>query len=122
MRQRHYRLRKTDKTKIVFFPIFCNYEVRIIFTHNLEKSFKRFKHTRDVEPRAGVDAVTIHVKNEDISYIFFLYKKSDTGTMAHEAYHVIEQLLELHDVGTHGEVAAYHLGYLVNQIVDLALQ
>lgn len=116
-----FRKRKTDKIKSVFFPIIFNYEVKIVFTHSLEKSFKKFEHTRDsnLSTRPSIRGCAVHVNDREMSYIFILYGES-AGVMVHEAYHVIRHMFEEHNIEMSNENVAHHLGYLVDEIVELA--
>jgi hypothetical protein len=119
--RRWYRIRKQDKIKSVKFPILSNYEIKIVITHDFQKAYKKFKHLRDIEPREEADAITAHIREKNLSYIFLKYGSS-TGVMAHEAFHAIQFMLKDHDIEMVDEIGAYHLDYLVNEIVELALR
>ena len=119
--RRLFRTRKQDKTKSIRFPVFANYEIKIVFTHDFEKSFKRFEYLKNEKPDKDVDGITCQVIGEGLTYIFIKYG-SDTGTMAHEAYHAVCNLLRDRNAELSDEVVAYHLGYLVNKIEELALK
>ena len=120
--RRQYRMGKKDKVKTVKFSVLNDYKVKIVLTRDLDKALLSFKHTVDV-PSGGetTGGITVHVDKERISYIFIPYGSS-TGSMAHEAYHAIQHMLEDCSIELTNEVVAYHLGYLMNEIVDLALQ
>lgn len=100
------------------FPTFGGYEIKIIITRCLAKALLKYEHTKNIDPTAYT-GLTVHVKEEHLTYIFL--PLPDTGTMAHEAYHAVCNLLKVHDIPQEGEVVAYHLGYVMREIVDLAL-
>lgn len=113
---------KKDKVKTVKFAVLNDYKVKIVLTHDLDKALKSFKHTTDVESGGETTGgIAIHVNEERLSYIFIPYGSS-TGSMAHEAYHAVRHMLDECSIELENEVVAYHLGYLMNEIVDLALQ
>lgn len=119
--RRHFRERKGDKVKTVTFPVFSNYRVIVVFTHSFEKAYKRFEHTKGAEPLQNAQGITCHIHDTELSYIFILYGE-DTGVMVHEAYHAIRHMFEEHNIEMTNENVAHHLGYLVNEIVELALR
>lgn len=108
---------KKDRTKSFKFPVFCDYEIKVVSTNDFEKTFKRFKLPFDEDDKTA-GALTIHCQDEAISYIFIPYKVS-LDLMVHEAYHAIRHMLLKHSVKIDdNEVVAYHLGYLVQKISD----
>ena len=120
--RRQYRMSKKDKIKTVKFSVLNDYKVKIVLTRNLDKALKSYKHTTDVNSGGETTGgITVHVDCERLSYVFIPYGSS-TGSMAHEAYHAIRHMLEECSIELENEVVAYHLGYLMNEIVDLALQ
>ena len=120
--RRQYRMGKKDKVKTVKFAVFNDYKVKIVLTRDLDKALLSFKHTADVESGGETTGgITVHVDCERLSYIFIPYGSS-TGSMAHEAYHAVQRMLKNCSIELKNEVVAYHLGYLMNEIVDLALQ
>jgi hypothetical protein len=97
-------------------PVWSNYQVHIIFTENIrETCLKRFNL---VSRSADADAVhVVSNKFEGHSFLIFLIGNASSGTIAHEAYHAVDQLLDFNGVhGNYdGEVVAYHLGYIVDE-------
>ena len=120
MKRMKHRIRKRDKVATVYFPVFSNYEVKIVFTHDFKKAMKRFEHTQDVDPIEHATGMTVNVEDgEQISYIFILYGQ-DVDIMVHEAYHVVRNIMETFQAEQTNEVMAYHLAYLTQKIVELA--
>jgi hypothetical protein len=117
--RRYFRTQKKDIETTVKFPVFF-YAVKVVFTHSMEKAFKRFKHTRNINPLKNALGITVHVHDEELTYIFLRYE-CGTGVIAHESYHAICNVFKEHTVEATPEVMAYHLQYLVQEIVDLAL-
>lgn len=106
---------KGDRIKTFIFPVFDYWRIRVVSTNDFNKALKKFKHTRAFSELENTAAFNVHVENENLSYIF-IHHKVELGTVAHEAYHAIERMLSLHDVEPRGEVIAYHLGYLIQEI------
>jgi hypothetical protein len=108
------------KTRIthVEFPVFSDYIVHVEITSDLEASMRRYPPCvaamNEFKDDYSCEALTIHT-DETFSFIFFQHDAS-AGTIAHEAWHVVSRMLKLLGVEPDGEVVAYHLGYLVNQI------
>lgn len=110
-------MRKTkygDYAKWLRFEVFSRYAIRLIFSSDLRKSaMGRFGHMPSDE---FTDAFVFHVKDHSQSYIFLPLKVSES-TVAHEAWHVIHNVMTFAGVEAFDdEVVAYHLGWLVEQI------
>jgi hypothetical protein len=120
LRRRHYRIGRKDKVKVITFPTYFDYKITIVFTHSIEKALKHYKIQMRVPPTP--ETVGLHVRGDFESHVFIPYDRGDTGTMVHEAYHAIWYMFEQHDLEMTNEAVAYHLGYLVNEMVELALR
>lgn len=111
---------KKDKRFRVNFPALAHYEVRVDFTSNLKRALGRHKETKNVDLSGPddryTDALAIHVSGEGRSFVFFKHGVT-VGTIAHEAWHVVRHVLTYIGAELENEVVAYHLGYLVNEIV-----
>jgi hypothetical protein len=116
--RRWFRKAKHDKVKVITFPVYFNYKVTAVFTHSMEEAIKRLKLNVSMTP----DTSAMHVRGEFESFILMPYDKSDTGTIVHESYHAIRYMFEQHDLEMTNEAVAYHLAYLVSEIVELALK
>jgi hypothetical protein len=102
----------------VEFPVFSGYIVHVEITSDPTKSLLKYPSTRDLVEEFDDDfgeAFTVHDTDGGISMIFFQHNAS-VGTIAHEAWHAIKQMMKICDVDLENEVVAYHLGYLVNEI------
>lgn len=103
----------------VLFPVFSNYQVRIIFSDDLAKSYEKiFKRPldRDVDMTNAFHAIS----KSGCSHLFFRIGNAPSGTIAHECVHVIWRLL-IEWAGVtkmDDEVVAYHVGWLVQQVTN----
>lgn len=102
---------------VIEFPVFCHFTVHVEITSSFKDTMKKYKHTKDIchQCDLGADAMTISVDNEPISYIF-LKPNVSVGTIAHECWHAIKNLVNYVNVGIENETVAYHLGYLVDKV------
>ena len=109
-----------SRVKIIVFPVFCDYVVHVELTTDVAKSLSKYPSTKGVFQETGItDAMSIHITNENFSYIFLRYNSS-VGTIAHESWHVVKRMMEHVGIELDSETVAYHLGYLVNQIFRFA--
>ena len=99
MRNRSFKVR---------FPIFANYEVRIIFSRNLKTTCDRLN--TDAYP-----CEACFIPGENKGWLVFP-SAPDEGTIAHEASHVVQELFRHVGARRDDEVFAYHLDYLVSRI------
>jgi hypothetical protein len=105
-----------DYEKVVILPVWSNYQVHVIFCSNIrETCLKRFNQ---VSKSPDADAVHV-VSNKYSGHSFLIFKigNASAGTIAHEVYHAVDQLLDYNGVHSNydGEVVAYHVGYLVDE-------
>lgn len=108
-----------DYEKMVVFGVWGNYTVHVILTDNIEQSFKKrfpgMHHGFDFTQAFHV----IHKPSNGHSYLFFKRGDMPVGTIAHECWHAVHALLKHVDVDEFdNETVAYHLGYLVQQVVE----
>jgi hypothetical protein len=105
-----------SKFTTVEFPVFSDFIVHIEITSDIVKSIKKYPGVADLAEEADneADAVTVY-DNGQICFIF-LHHNVTVGTIAHEAFHVIEHMMKRFGVDLEGEAVAYHLGYLVDKI------
>lgn len=109
-----------SKFTIVNFPVF-EYKICVEFTSDFKKSMLANDQTKEFanEDHDVTNAWTIRGKDgSDISFIF-LKLDARASTLAHEAWHAIQHMLEYHGVKLDGEVVAYHLTYLIEKMIDL---
>jgi len=105
------------------FEVF-DYDVCVVVAEDIGKAMLRFPETENEECFKNIDALTIHCGGDDYGKSFIFFKPGvSLGTVAHEAWHVVEHMLTEIDEdsvdGFHGETVAYHLGYLVDKISPL---
>ena len=103
-----------DYEKVIKFPVFADYRVHVIVTDDLQKSRDaRFDNAQSTE---GLDACCCSVLNGHASCIF-LQKEASSGTIAHEAWHAVYKMFRQIGAELEEEMVAYHLGYLVDEIM-----
>ena len=104
-----------SKIKHVEFPVFVSYSVHIEITDDIPKSMRKYEQTRDIPFGDDTHAITVHVEDSGLSFMFLPYN-SPVGTIAHESWHVIKNMMEYLGVELDSETVAYHLGYLVEKV------
>lgn len=111
---------KTHHELQLGFPIFSNYQVVIVFTENIPASVA-YLSDRDYfnTPYVGASTAACHLLPEDrgIGYVLFPLR-IHAGAIAHECWHAIYGLMNFAGVKFEDEFIAYHLGYLVQQVVE----
>lgn len=111
-------MRKPKLTKFgdyavwVRFPVTANYCVRIIVTDHIANSFE--KRLGEGKIDGSTDGCCYH-DHKGTTWMF-LSPKITAGTVAHESFHVMYELLDYIGSKLENEIVAYHLGYLVDQI------
>ena len=103
-----------SKFKIIKFPALSNYRVHVEITSSLKKSLAKYPATKAVEMDENTHGLAVHTDNA-FSYIFLPYHTS-AGDIAHEAWHVIRQMMKYLGIELENESVAYHLGYLTDKI------
>lgn len=112
---------RKNKIKVLDFSILGHYQVHIELSSNIRAALKKYKQTENVnmdDDDEDTDALAIHVKNVSFSYIF-LPHNARPGTIAHESWHVVRRMFEHVGADLEDEMVAYHIGYLVDQIVKM---
>ena len=104
-----------SKTRRIEFPVFANYCVYVEFTTDIEASMEKYKQTRDVPCGEDTHAITVHIEDNGLSFVFFPYDAS-VGAIAHESWHVVKNMMDYLGVELDSETVAYHLGFLVDKI------
>lgn len=114
------------KVKIYFtdvvFPVYGNYQVRVVFTSDIVRAMLKWAETRACAENVESSdlAHAIHVEDRPKSYIF-LPRDADAGCIVHECWHVIRRMLvDWCGAELENEIVAYHLGYLTKKVVDFA--
>jgi hypothetical protein len=105
--------RHGDYEKIVVFPIFADYKVRIVVTDDLQKSWDARIH--DAYDAADTEALFGAC---DSGSALFFHREATVGTIAHESWHAIRYMLLESGAELDNEVVAYHLAYLVDRAFD----
>jgi hypothetical protein len=105
-----------SKFRKFHFPALGHYVVHVEITSDIAKSLLKYPRTRKVEMDETTNGLAVHT-NEGFSYIFLPYNAS-VGNIAHEAWHVVRQMMEYLGIKIDNEAVAYHLGYLTNRVWD----
>jgi hypothetical protein len=110
-----------NKIEVISFPVFSNYQIYVEITKDIAAALKKYDETRNVLWEENDDsdaAVSIHVKNRGLSFIF-LQSNATPGTIAHEALHAVTRMMNYVGVDDDSETRSYHLGYVVDKIHKL---
>lgn len=98
------------------FPVFSDFIIHFEVARDFKKAIKKYPGIADMstEDDNDADALTIY----DGGQICFVFARpnASVGTLAHEAFHSVEHLLQRFGVKVEGEMAAYHLGYVVDKM------
>lgn len=103
----------------VSFPVF-GYSIYIIYTDNIEQSRKlKCNEIGAMDELMGpyVDGLHSYNNIEPDGFVFFR-PDSTMGTITHECFHAIHRLFKWIGAKVENEIMAYHLGYLVDQVVE----
>jgi hypothetical protein len=108
------------------FEVFSGCRVYIIFTDDIIASVEYIRQRDDFHtntPRdRNADGLTINVNNGN-SYVILENEAPAAGTIAHEAWHVVYAVFKYMGVKlSDDEAVAYHLGYVVQKIVDFKIK
>lgn len=99
---------------LVEFPVWSDYIIHAEVVKDIPEATRRYKIRGCNHLDHDADAVTIK-RDSNMTMIFFKHRPA-LGTIAHEAYHAICQMLEWAGAKQDEETVAYHLGYTVNCI------
>ena len=105
-----------SKIKHIEFPVFVSYSVHVEITSDISRSMNKYKQTRDIPFGDDTHAITVHVEDNGLSFMFLPYN-APVCTIAHESWHVIKNMMEYVGIDLDSETVAYHLGYLVDKVV-----
>jgi hypothetical protein len=101
-----------NRRTIVRFPVYNNYQVRVILARNVPRTAGRLG--------AGYDfCVACLIPDPDASKRrawLVLPTDADVGTIAHESSHAIREMFKTRGVRNDDETFAYHLDFLVGRI------
>jgi len=104
------------------FPMLAEYRVFIVFTDDISASVD-YLADRDnfnvlsAERMTDCVACHLHPESRGHSYIIFT-PKTYAGSIAHECWHMIYNLMDFTGIKLEDEFVAYHLGYAVQKVVE----
>lgn len=94
------------------FPVF-GYIVHFVETNDFDLALQHLK-LRSRGPREVTEAMTWMSKRGDEAYIFIDRKRQPIGTIVHECWHVVNEILTFRGLDLKDEEnVAYHLDFLV---------
>ena len=102
-----------NRRTVIKFPVFNNYEVRVIHARNVAATGRRLKEKLDDAEAAFI------TKEEDGKYgigWLVLGPNPQPDVISHECVHAITALLKYAGAQADEEVFAYHLGYLAGRV------
>ena len=105
------------------FPVFSNFKVSVFIAENTDAT-ACYIADRDftAEPtRDGTEALTVSSPRNGWANIYIPFD-AHMGTIAHESYHAVEAMMKFIGANKESEVVAYHLGFLVDKIVEFNLK
>lgn len=110
-------MRVKNRSTLVEFPVFSNYFVHVELFSDLKKTLAKYPQTKNIPEKEfeNSDALTVHDLDGHFSFIFVKHNVS-VGTIAHESWHAVNQMMNVMGVEIDSETVAYHLGYLVNEV------
>jgi hypothetical protein len=116
------KTRYGDYERVLRFPVFAGYQVHIIFTEDIGESRRKRYGSRGGSDGAGA----LHSSAEGgHSHLFYRVGvgNCNAGTIAHEAWHAVRAMLVDFSGVTimENEVTAYHIGYLVQAVVNFQI-
>jgi len=112
----------TSQIHNIDFPVF-GYRVGVIFAEKVALACKYYFYNFDETTNA--DALHCPFEDECRALIFYPFHVTP-DVIAHEAYHAVRRMLNYADIGLYeednekkidNETLAYHLGYLVREIL-----
>jgi hypothetical protein len=105
-----------ERSTYFTFPVFRGYLVYIIFTNDVTAARAQRNDVLGVSDFGpGVEAM--HGTDGRGTSLLFFQEKASSGTIAHEAWHVVYELMRWIGASLEDEVVAYHLSYIVGQVV-----
>ena len=109
--------------KIIEFPVF-GYNIYAVYTEDIQTSRDKRANligALDEVLLPTVDGMHSYNKLNTEGWIFFT-PFSSTGTIAHECFHALWQMFEYFGANLENEIVAYHLGYLLDIILDFKMK
>lgn len=104
-----------NKLKISF-PTFRNFPIFLTKTSNLQKSINEWEFKKKYDVPDHAHAITLY--DSDSGTYVFLPPDATIGTVAHECYHAVNNLMR--HVGVEDEEAiAYHLDFVIEHAAKL---
>ena len=111
----------------VQFPVW-HYDIYVVLTSNVDLSTKKISDMiNSTELKCGKYSDSAHggchiAHHKALDSYVILPTDAPCGAVAHEAWHAIRYMLTSAGADLDSETVAYHLGYLVNQIIKFLIR
>lgn len=102
-----------DYATWVTFEVMANYQVRLIFSGDLNKSAKARLNEAPTDDNGG--GFVFNVKGVGRSYLF-LEHDAPESTVAHECWHIVHRIMDWIGAELDNEIVAYHLDHMVEKV------
>jgi len=100
------------------FEVF-GWRVFFIYTSNVKETREALSHKVGALETSLENCPALHSYNAKLNDSFVIFNNTATiGDLAHECFHVLWRMFISHGVELDNETTAYHLGFLVDKIVD----
>lgn len=107
----------------VVYAQFSHYTFHVFFTDDIKACGMALQKAGRIRGAEAIDANTDAIQQSAGCHGFILYDEGvSVGTIAHEAWHGVYDMLKHIGAELDNEVVAYCLGYAVDQIVDFKIQ
>lgn len=104
---------KNERRMFIRFPVFVNYEIEVVVAKNIYAA----RSKRDKVYGKFEDSFhALHSYNKKGNALLVFPRDADLNCVAHECFHATVALMDWISNDASNECAAYHLGYLTQQV------
>jgi hypothetical protein len=105
-----------NRVETIIFSVFSDFTVHIEVTKDIAKAIRQYPSIADMADKTDGEADGITLYNGNQLCFVFLSAGAPIGTLAHEAFHVVESMMTRYGIELEGETPAYHIGYLTERM------
>jgi hypothetical protein len=105
-----------ERVTVFTFPVFRGYTVNIIFTNDVTAARAKRNDCLGISD-FGYDVEAMHGTDGQGTSILFFQEAASAETIAHESWHAVHALMRWVGASLEDEIVAYHLSYIVDQVV-----
>ncbi len=106
---------KNERSMYVRFPVFSDYDIEVVVAKDTRVARSK-RNSRFGEFDGSFRA--LHSFNKKGSALLVFPQGVNVGCISHECFHAVVAMLDWIDNDTNNECAAYHIGYLTQQVYD----